>query len=237
MLNYKNVLIRSSLSRQVYQHLKQAIILQEDPNFKMGEKINESDIAKMYNCSVTPVRESINMLRRDGLIVGDSYQSSSIVSFNAQDVEDIFDVRKFLEVGALRKAFDLITPQDLDQLSQAQDQYRQAYEVFDEYQIIQHNHTFHNTLISRSGNRVLAQQLDSISELVAMARAPIAQKRKARGASANLFLPVQEHERIYTAIKQKDLPEAELALSAHIDRIKHDSCAYYMSLFGEGKIE
>lgn len=66
-------LARDSLSRQVYERLKQMIIMQEVPGFQMGEKLNESAIAKMFNCSVTPVRESINMLRADGLIIGDSY--------------------------------------------------------------------------------------------------------------------------------------------------------------------
>ena len=234
MKDYKNILMRNPIAKQIYHHLKEAIVLQENPEFQMGKMINEGYIAKMYNCSVTPVRESLNMLRRDGLIVGNSYKSSSIVSFSVKDIEDIFDVREFLEVGALKKAFQSITEGDLGQLRDAQEKYRLAYEAFNEYQIIEHNRTFHDVIIHRANNRLLCEKLNSISELVAMARAPIAQERKAKGAAANLFLPVQEHWDIYYALEREDLPAAEKALAAHIERIKHDSCNYYERLAIEG---
>lgn len=230
MRSYKATLMRSSLSRQVYQHLKQAIVLQEVPEFKMGTRINEAAIAKMFNCSVTPVRESINMLRRDGLIVGDSYQSSSIVFFGVADVQNLFDVRKYLEIGGLQEAFEKLTEQDIDLLWKSIDYYSKAYSEFDEAQIIQSNREFHNIILNRAGNELLQRMLGSITEQVAMARAPIAKERKQAGNPVDLLLPVREHRAILEAIERQDLEAAKARMCEHIDRVCRDSCHYYLQL-------
>ena len=227
MSPYKAALVRNSLSRQVYQHLKQAIILQETPEFKMGQRLNEAAIAKMFNCSVTPVRESINMLRRDGLIVGNSYQSSSVVSFTIHDVENIFHVRRYLEVGGLEQAFDQLTVTDIEMLRQSLERYRLAYESFDETGIIEHNRSFHNIILQRANNELLCRMLASITDQVAMVRAPIAKERKEWGTHTELLLPVREHEAVLQAIEAKNLEAAKQALIVHLNRICRDSCHHY----------
>ena len=227
MCAYKTELVRASLSCQVYEHMKQAIVLQEEHEFRMGAKINEATIAKMYACSVTPVREAINRLRRDGLIVGDSYQSSSIVRFTVKDVKNIFDVRMYLEIGVLEQAMKMLTHKDIEYLRECNNNYREAYECFDEKKIIESNRMFHNYLIQLSGNNLLLRMLESIQEQVAMLRAPIAQERREKGDPAQLLIPVREHDRLLEALEEGNFEKAREALIAHIERVEHDSVAHY----------
>ena len=214
------VLKRESLSKQVYHLLKEMIILQKTPGFQMGEKINEAAIAKLFNCSVTPVREAINMLRQAGLIVGDSYQSSSIVSFSRKDAEDLFDIRKCLEVWAFQKAFSLLNEEDYSALALAQKHYQQAYEIFDETAIIRCNWEFHNIILCKADNKFLREEINGLVDRIAMVRAPVPQYKKSMGSQENLLLPVREHELILTLIKEGNFKGAESALINHLDRVK-----------------
>ena len=189
----------------------------------MGEKINEAAIAKRFNCSVTPVREAINMLRQAGLIVGDSYQSSSIVNFSRKDAEDLFDIRKCLELWAFRKAIPLLTEEDKNALNIAQRHYQQAYEVFDENAIIRCNWEFHNIIIQRADNKYLREEINSLVDRISMVRAPVPQYKKNLGSQETLMLPVREHEVILTMIRKGDFQGAEEALTSHLDRVKAEA--------------
>ena len=225
-------LARDSLSRQVYERLKQMIIMQEVPGFQMGEKLNESAIAKMFNCSVTPVRESINMLRADGLIIGDSYRSSSIVSMSESDIRDLFQVRKILEVGGLRQAFPDIQEADIKNLWSFIEKARKRCDDWDPVGVSQVDREFHMLMMQKSGNELLCRMLTSISEQVEMARAPIYKERRDLGKVDEFMLPVYEHEKIVTAMAQGDLEGAVEALEEHLDRICRDACSYYRDRMG-----
>ena len=220
-------LTRDSLSRQVYERLKQMIIMQEVPELRMGEKLNESSIAKMFNCSVTPVRESINMLRADGLIIGDSYRSSSIVSMSENDIRNLFQVRKILEVGGLRQAFPNIREDDIKNLWGFIEKARERCDDWDPVGVSQVDREFHKLMMQRSGNELLCRMLTSISEQVEMARAPIYKERRDLGKVDEFMLPVYEHEKILDAMEQEDLEGTVSALEEHLDRICEDACSYY----------
>lgn len=160
------------------------------------------------------------MLRQAGLIVGDSYQSSSIVSFSRQDAEDLFDIRECLEIWAMEKAFPFLDEEDKRGLSLAQENYRRAYEVFDEEAIIRCNWEFHNILIQRANNRYLRQEINGLIDRIAMVRAPIPQYKKDVGIEEELMLPVREHGIILEAIEKNDFEKAKAAMKNHLDRVK-----------------
>lgn len=226
-------LARDSLSRQVYEQLKQMIIMQEIPEFQMGEKLNESSIARMFNCSVTPVRESINMLRADGLIIGDSYRSSSIVSMSENDIRNLFQVRKILEVGGLRQAFQNIEERDIENLKGFIEEARKRCDAWDPVGVSQVDREFHQLMMQKSGNGLLCRMLTSISEQVEMARAPIYKERRDLGKVDEFMLPVYEHEKILAAMERGDLEGTVEALEQHLERICEDACSYYRTKEGQ----
>ena len=218
---------RDSIAKQVYVQLKKIIVLQETPGYKMGDHLNEAAIAAYFKCSVTPVRECINMLRRDHLIVGDSYKSSLIVTFDSKAVRDLFDVRECLEVWALENAFSKFTPRDIEEMHHAHERYGLAYENFDEEEIILANAAFHDTIVHRAGNDLLAEELSGIRDRVSMVRGPIARRRKAGGNRERLMIPVREHQAIMEGIESGNLTKARAALTTHMERIANESCEYY----------
>lgn len=221
------MLNRDSLAKQVYTQLKKIILLQNTDGFRMGDKLSESLIAEMFDCSITPVRESLNMLRRDGLVVGTSYRSSSVVTFTSKEVEELFELRTCLEVFALKKVMSQITEEDLDVLRKAQEQFRESYLHFNESGIVGNDRMFHGFFTAKAGNALLQQNLADLSERISMVQASNARRRKETGDLEYLLLPVREHDHILTALENRQPDEACAAMEAHLRRMCRDTQACY----------
>lgn len=217
---------RKTLSKQVYQYLKQAIILQEKPEFRMGAQLNEVELARVIGCSTTPIREALNMLRRDGLVVGASFHASCVASYRFEDVENMVYVRKTLEIAGLRQAFPHITDKDITFLRRNTETYERVYAALDFTRIAESNQEFHSRIMQRSGNALLQTMLQSITEQAAMIRAPMVMHQK-KSPPAGKASAVGEHAGIVDAIEAGDLELAVERLGAHIDRMQRDLCAFY----------
>lgn len=118
----------------------------------------------MLGCSTTPVREAINMLRQEKLIVSTAFHCSSVVSFQEEDIKNLMYVRKSLELAGLRQAFERITEEDVKELERIVENYRQAYERIDVEMVSYHNKIFHNLILQRSQNSILLEMIESISD-------------------------------------------------------------------------
>lgn len=217
----KNVsgVTRRTMSEQVYYKLKEEIISQLTPELKMGTKINEVELAARLNCSTTPVREALNMLRRDNLIVSNSFHSSEVVSFTQKDVEDLFTLRECLEVMAVRQAMPNITKSDVQVLKQIQERYVAVHESGDFSRMHSVNREFHDYILRCADNRILANLLHSLSDQTALLRAPT--------VKGGRMIAVEEHADIVEAIERGDSERAPEAMRIHMSRLREDVCSYY----------
>ncbi len=215
-----------SLSERVYLFLKNAILLQTIPMLEMGCVFSEGDLAQLLHCSVTPVREAVNMLRRDGLVVTGYYRPSRVVSFSIKEIQDMYAIRICLEAAALRLAVDHITSQDIDYLRRQTVLFEAAHASHDFKQINLRNGEFHGFFLERSGNTLLRSTLYQFTEKLQMVRVPMLRERwsnPTRPARA----AVEDHRRIIEAIEAHDYEKAEEILSDHINQVNLSVCAYY----------
>ncbi len=88
----------SNLHERVYVYLRDKILNNE---LKPGSKIIYEDIIKELGVSRTPLRDAINRLKQDGLIDVKPRSGSYVNLPNVKDIEDLYDVRKALELKAL----------------------------------------------------------------------------------------------------------------------------------------
>ncbi|MFZ7103829.1 MAG: GntR family transcriptional regulator [Peptococcaceae bacterium] len=224
-MNHKNTMKpeigRKTLSNQVYDYLKQAIIFQEIPQVKIGTKLNESELASLLGVSLTPLREALNMLRKEGFVVGNSFQGSTVINFSLEDIENIFELREILELAVIRQAYKNFGEEDYLYLEQILSEYEQAYYELDFKQISAINQQFHNYLAEKSSNKWLKNTLDSIVEYLILVRAPLMKKRK-ESKEFDTRRAVTEHKEIVSSLKGKDLKKAEDAMKRHINRLKQE---------------
>ena len=221
-----NSVSRSTLAEQVYHALKKEIILQHTPEMKMGVTIKEVEIAKRLGCSPTPVREAINMLRQDNLIVGNSFHSSEVISFSQKDIQDLLIIRTELEVSAVRQAMPNVTQKDIVALKRIQKEYAKAQEGMDFTQIAAINADFHNYILALAKNRTLTRILMGLADQTAMLRAPIVEERQKR-TERNSPIAVLEHDSIVQGFENSDCEAACNGMLHHMERVQQEVCEYY----------
>ena len=88
-----------SVRDQVYDGIKSMIVSGQIPQ---GTKLQESELAELFQVSRTPVREALKILKDDGLLESGSGKGLFVKVLTPGNVEDIFQVRSLLEQFAIR---------------------------------------------------------------------------------------------------------------------------------------
>lgn len=146
-------------SEYVYQQLRKRIF---EKKLQRGQRLPEIAIAKELDVSRTPVREAIRRLAAEGLVQIHPNWGAALVSPSKQEVLDTFEVRKTLEIMAVRKAAHKITPLQLCRLEECIDAERKTFVDRDLESYIKINDEFHLVIAESSGNATLADLLKNI---------------------------------------------------------------------------
>ncbi|MGN9164359.1 GntR family transcriptional regulator [Tissierellaceae bacterium HCP3S3_D8] len=115
---------RKSLVEEAYYYIWDQIC---NNNIKPGEPITEISIAKELGISRTPVREAIRMLVSEDILETIDGIGTYVKVLSFKDIKDIFEVRKALEVVAVKTAINIIPESKIDEL---EDKLKDAMEKF-----------------------------------------------------------------------------------------------------------
>ncbi|WP_326686229.1 MULTISPECIES: GntR family transcriptional regulator [unclassified Streptomyces] len=102
-----------SMAEQAYASLKRDIIR---CHLRPGDVIVEAWLAERYGMSKTPVREAINALRREGLVVVVPRRGTFVKPTDLGDLQDTYRLRRLLEPEAAVLASQRAGAEDLDRL-------------------------------------------------------------------------------------------------------------------------
>jgi len=94
-------MLKTNLVNQIHDLIIKKIIYSE---LEMGEKIIISSIAKEFNVSSTPVRETLNSLIKEGLVEHIPNVGNFVYKLNEKDIEEILYIRELLERISLKYA-------------------------------------------------------------------------------------------------------------------------------------
>ena len=132
---------------QVCEIIEEAII---NHTFKPGEEIAEYKLAGNLGTSNTPVREALNRLVTDGLVVKKNNKPPKVISLSKKDIEELYDIRIALEVLAVEKATLHINENDLEKILEIQAQGEEFYRTNQLEQYKNYSRQFHNQLFKIS---------------------------------------------------------------------------------------
>ncbi|MCI5687664.1 GntR family transcriptional regulator [Anaerovoracaceae bacterium 42-11] len=206
--NYSSVF---SLTDEIADIIRDRILKGE---YKIGEKIKETQIASELKVSRTPIREAFKQLENEGLIDYIPNRGCFAKGFTKQDIEDIYAVRKALEILCVEWAVSRITEDEIHNL-QDQCDLMEFYTVRqDEKKVLEINTGFHEIIYNATGSRFMAQVLRSYKEY-------IDQTRKALYYEPDYLDEIlAEHRAILVAIKNRNVEEGKAAMSKHLDGSK-----------------
>ena len=92
---------RRPMSQQVYEKLKEAIVKGE---LLPGTKLTETEVAKRFNVSATPVREAFRRLSSEGFISIEPWKGVRVKALAEQEIIETYQCREALEGYACRLA-------------------------------------------------------------------------------------------------------------------------------------
>lgn len=134
----------------VYWALRKMILRGE---LRPNESLVEGEIAEHMQVSRTPVRESLQRLEADGLIVSRK-RRWVVYEYTRSEVAEIYEVRAALEAHAVRLATIRATDEQLKEISKAWS-HGAAASVTDGAERVVANERFHDLLTSSADNRRL----------------------------------------------------------------------------------
>lgn len=193
---------------QSYEIIRDKILNGEIPG---GTKIVEEKLATELGVSRTPIRESIRRLEHEGLIV-----KKRVVKPTEKDLRNMFNVRILLEGYSAKCAASYLHENDLKALWECVEIGRTG--TFEE--IMKANERFHEIIVHASNNPVMIDIIDRMQSIIYLFRRTV--------VFYNRPFLIDEHEKIYEAIKAREGQTAELLMQQHLQS-DLDFCLHLLS--------
>lgn len=203
-----------SLRDLVCEELRNRII---DGELPPGGRLVERDLAEELDVSRIVIREAIQQLVAENLVVLVARRGAQVASMDEQDVVDLFEVRLNLEVLAVRCAAERRTDDDLARLQRLIDAARRATADGDIRAASDLNLEFHFALADVSRNQVLASILQSLA-------GPVRRVFRIAQDTRPQYL-ISDHIEILDAIRTGDAERAGRLAYDHIEATREPALA------------
>lgn len=198
-----------SLTDLVAEELRLGII---NGQIELGSNLSEARIANDLGVSRTPVREALNKLETDGLLIVEPQRGSRVFSLESVDLKKICDARMYLEMAALEESFKSTETQLAGALNACVAEMRASLAANDtgHYQTL--DTEFHQHFFTHCGNEYLADA----SKIVGVKMAAL---RNRLFEHAHLLeKSMEEHAQIAKAVSNGDQDCAKNWLAKNIGR-------------------
>lgn len=172
-----------------------------------GSQLKQEELASRFNVSMSVLREALKSLEAEGLVRFYPNRGATVTELTAEEAQEIFDIRLFLELGAIELTIPNLMPEDI----------RQAEEILAAIDAEQHstswgelNWQFHEVLY-RSANRpkllsLIQNMHNNVERYMRLYLSAMHYQKDSQ----------QEHRAILQTCAQGDIQAAQKLLRAHI---------------------
>jgi DNA-binding GntR family transcriptional regulator len=196
---------RATIAERVALSLRDDILR---GTLRAGTALREEELAKQFDISRHVVREVLRLLAADGMANYSSFRGSRVVLLSTDDVREIYQARRFIELHSLEK------PNGLPELLQLQNihksfvqavKQRQWSEAFDL------DLAFHAVLVEVNQNKSISEWHSSLTRRLRLAHliSPMFQEE-------GLKRSIAEHAAIVQAVATGELAKVRTALEIHL---------------------
>ncbi|MEX2416027.1 MAG: GntR family transcriptional regulator [Paenibacillaceae bacterium] len=202
--------LSNSISTQVYMKMKKDII---EGTLQPGERLIVLDIAGNFQISQAPVREALERLKQEGLIIGKPNKGSVVSNITAKEIKDIFVLREIIEGFAVRESMPLLTQVDYSYLEEIVSEMDSAVQQNDTLKILELDMSFHGFFYKRCNNDAILELWDHMKTKV-MRFMAIANRKH---STKNL---VEGHLALINILKAGNVEDAEKRFILHMKSYK-----------------
>jgi len=207
-----------NLEDQVYKIIKDKIIWH---GIKMGERIIDKKLAEELGVSRSMVRQALTALAKEELLTMVPRKGFHVREVTKKEIEEIYEVRKVLEVYAIKRTIPKITDRDITEVEMAFNEFKKNLGKNDTKKFIKIDIKLHNLIIDNCNNSHIKKIIDKFKNLVNFYR--FADQHKITRAKELYF----EHYEIFKSIKSRDVELATELMSNHIENSKRNILKNY----------
>ncbi|MED1403263.1 FadR/GntR family transcriptional regulator [Bacillus mycoides] len=219
----------------MYEEVSEAILTMiKNGTLKPGDKLLPvHQLAEQFQVGRSAVREALSALRAMGLIEMKQGEGTYVRNFDPssltkslnnkllmkkEDILNLLEVRKVLEVGAVRAAAAKRTEANLQNMKQWLDE--MAKSIGDEKAGEKADFHFHMGIAESSHNNILLELMNHVSEMIAET---IGESRRIilYGEQTTSERLLEEHQSIYDAVLKQDVELAQKAMLDHLTNVEH----------------
>jgi len=193
---------------QVYSTLFDRIIHGQYP---ANERLIEDDLAKEFQVSRTPIRETLRLLQQDGLLQILPNRGARVYGFTADDLEDIYEIRRVLEGLALELMVPVLR---INELMKVREQIEATAESRDPLKHAEADGMLHRYIAESSRRRRLIEMLNQLFHLMQTFRELGFQDEEIQRTT------YAEHMALVDALSIRDSDAAKDILERHIKNSK-----------------
>jgi len=143
---------RSSMTEEVAGRLRNAIL---DGSLGPGKPIRQDHFAREYRTSRVPVREALQMLQAEGLVVLHQHSGARVARMDREELLEVYEIRECLEPMAMTVSVPRLQASDIQELETLVDAVEAAAAENDLGRWVMLDRTFHLTAMSRAPIRLL----------------------------------------------------------------------------------
>ncbi|MBT2582636.1 FadR/GntR family transcriptional regulator [Planococcus sp. ISL-109] len=216
-------------TRKIYEEVTDSILeMIKTGQYKAGDKLDSVEqLAKNFNVGRSAIREALSGLRAMGLVEMHQGEGTYITAFDAskfslpvssallmkrEDIKELSEVRKILEVGAVASAALNYRKEDLAEIEQALTAMKQAkgQGALGEKADL----AFHLAIARATHNQMLINLMGSVAEIM------VESMRETRllllYSEEMMGSLLEEHQEIFEAIKQRNADAAQAKMLDHL---------------------
>ena len=182
--------------------------------FPPNTRLKEEELGKKFKVSRTPIRVTLRQLEQDGLVEIMPKRGARVVGFSVDDVEEVYDIRKSLEIQALKTSAPHLNIQGLLEIRTKMGDISRTSDAKQHEEI---DAQVHNYFIQASGKRRLISILDQMFRLIQRFRELGFEDSNLRQSAA------EAHLGLIDAICLRDVDKAAEILADHIEMSKNNA--------------
>lgn len=189
-----------------------------------GAPLDETDIARRFNVSRTPVREALRQLAASGLVDARAHRGAVVARPSLDRLTGMFEAMAELEAICAGLAAERMTPADRQGLEAIHEELRVLSYTGNPDRFHEVNECFHNAIYAGSQNGYIA-------EITLATRVRVQPFRRAQFRNlGRLAKSHAEHDRVVVAILRGDKIGAAAAMRAHIELVRDEYELYAVSV-------
>jgi DNA-binding GntR family transcriptional regulator len=189
-----------------------------------GAPLDETDIARRFSVSRTPVREALRQLAASGLVDARAHRGAVVARPSLDRLTGMFEAMAELEALCAGLAAERMPAADRARLEAIHDELRVLSHAGNPERFHAVNERFHNAIYAGARNAYIA-------EITLATRVRVQPFRRAQFRNlGRLAKSHAEHDRVVVAIMRGDKLGAAAAMRAHIELVRGEYEIYAVSV-------